>query len=69
MADVIVFKGEPRHRRDAALPPSEARILFFTGVRYERDVEPGELVPRGRANVQAARTSGTDQDRDERLKA
>ncbi|MFO1114737.1 MAG: hypothetical protein U1E28_03585 [Beijerinckiaceae bacterium] len=37
MAEIFELKARPRLFRNAEpVPASEARILFFTGVRYER---------------------------------
>jgi hypothetical protein len=42
MGDLILFQpSRNAARSDSAPPPSsEARILFFTGVRYNREIEP-----------------------------
>lgn len=42
MGDLIAFRPTANSTRanGAAAPSSEARILFFTGVRYKREAEP-----------------------------
>jgi hypothetical protein len=42
MGDLITFRPSPTPRRSnsAAAPSRDARILFFTGVRYKREAEP-----------------------------
>ena len=40
MADVIPFAPRRRYVRTAAADAAPAQILFFTGVRYERQPEP-----------------------------
>ncbi len=42
MGDLILFRPSPNATRSntAAAPSQDARILFFTGVRYKRETEP-----------------------------
>jgi hypothetical protein len=42
MGDLILFRPTRNAARatSAAEPPQQARILFFTGVRYKREIEP-----------------------------
>ena len=51
MADVIPFALWRRYQpRSCAFPQESAEILFFTGVRYERPIEPAAkpvTLPRG----------------------
>ncbi len=37
---VLAFRPVPRARRDADPSPERGTVLLFTGVRYERWVEP-----------------------------
>jgi hypothetical protein len=49
MGEIIMFARDSRRgrkRREDEGPPG-ARILFFTGVRYERFVEPTPVFERG----------------------
>jgi hypothetical protein len=43
MGDLLLFRPSPNAARAsrADAPPQDARILFFTGVRYGRETEPG----------------------------
>ena len=42
MGDLISFRPNRNAARPNSAPaqPQEARILFFTGVRYKREIEP-----------------------------
>jgi hypothetical protein len=42
MGDLIIFQPSRNSARpnNAAAPAQDARILFFTGVRYKREIEP-----------------------------
>ena len=42
MGELILFRPTRNAARSnsASTPPQEARILFFTGVRYKREMEP-----------------------------
>lgn len=48
MADVIPFAPRRRFARTAAADAAPAQILFFTGVRYERQPEPPAAKPQRR---------------------
>lgn len=56
MADVIPFAPRRRSVRSAvAADAAPAQILFFTGVRYERQPEPPATKPRRSARTAEAR--------------
>jgi hypothetical protein len=42
MGDLILFRPSRNAARSnsASAPSQDARILFFTGVRYKREIEP-----------------------------
>ena len=44
MNNVIAFKA--RTRRDKSAPGGACQILFFTGVRYQREEGPKAVKPR-----------------------
>ena len=56
MGDVIEFRplaSGARQGRKVAETIGECRILFFTGVRYERHAEPEAEVPGPRASTKS----------------
>ena len=56
MADVIPFAPRRRFARTAAAADAApAQILFFTGVRYERQPEAPATKPRRRSRTTEAR--------------
>lgn len=58
MADVIPLAPHRREPRPSEVPaasrPEPATILFFTGVRYERQAEPASAEPTLRRRPRAA---------------
>jgi hypothetical protein len=56
MGELILFRPAARPRKESAERRDVARILFFTGVRYQRSAEP-KLKSEG-GDSDAPRTGG-----------
>ena len=61
MSTILFFAPRPRAVQAQALPNAPAQILFFTGVRYERQPEPlhVEMLPRPRRRSARAAARAT----------
>lgn len=56
MSTILLFAPRPRAAQAQALPNEPAQILFFTGVRYERQSDPASAETPPRRRVRPART-------------
>lgn len=60
MSTILLFAPRPRAVQTQSQPSEPAQILFFTGVRYERQSEPASIETPPRRRVRPVRPAARD---------